>query len=78
MAASNNFQTLAPSLGRSRWLAVGLFLLALVPGPLALGWLVLLGCDPYLVNDASARLPLGLTAGPAFAVLGALIFGYRP
>ncbi|MCB0163280.1 MAG: histidine kinase dimerization/phosphoacceptor domain-containing protein, partial [Anaerolineae bacterium] len=78
MAASNNFQTLAPSLDRSRWLAVGLFLLALVPGPLALGWLVLLGCDPYLVNDASARLPLGLTVGPAFAVLGGLIFGYRP
>ncbi|MCB0212328.1 MAG: hypothetical protein KDJ52_23505 [Anaerolineae bacterium] len=78
MAASNNLQTLAPSLDRSRWLAVGLFLLALVPGPVALGWLVLLGCDPYLVNDASARLPLGLTAGPAFAVLGGLIFRYRP
>jgi hypothetical protein len=56
---------------------VGLFLLTLV-GPLATGWLVLLGCDPFSINDASLRMPLGLTAGPAFAILGSLIFVYRP
>ena len=78
MTLPNSARSLPSKQLRFRWLTVGLFLLALAPGPVALGWLVLLGCDPYLVNDASARLPLGLTAGPAFAILGGLIFRYRP
>lgn len=38
----------------------------------------MLGCDPFSTNDASARLPIGLIGGPAFAILGTLIFVYRP
>jgi len=77
MTSLNSVKTLSSSRSPSRWLAVGLFLLTLV-GPLATGWLVLLGCDPFSINDASLRMPLGLTAGSAFAILGSLIFVYRP
>lgn len=59
MTLPNSARPLPSKQLRFRWLTVGLFLLALAPGPVALGWLVLLGCDPYLVNDASARLPSG-------------------
>ena len=61
----------------SRWLISGLFLLTL-SGPLAIGWLARLGCNPFSVNDASARVLTGLLAGPAFAILGVLILVYRP
>jgi signal transduction histidine kinase len=77
MTLLNSVKSLFPPRSRSRWLAAGLFMLALA-GPLATGWLVLAGCDPFSINDASARLPLGLTSGPAFAILGSLIFVYRP
>lgn len=75
MAPRNRKHILSRS--RSRWLALGLFLLALT-GPLATGWQTLLGCDPFAINDASLRLPLSFAFGPAFATLGSLIVVYRP
>ncbi len=77
MTAINHSETLSTSKVPSRFLAAGLFLLALV-GPLAIGRLAWLGCDPFSVNDASARVLTSLLAGPAFAILGILIFFYRP
>ncbi len=61
----------------SPWLAVLLFALA-TAGLLLLGRLVQLGCDPYTINDASTRLISGIISSVAFAVLGTLIFLYRP
>lgn len=58
-------------------LAAILFVLA-TSGLWALGRLVQLGCDPYTINDASTRLISGIVSGVAFAVLGTLIFLYRP
>ena len=77
IASPDTAQAVSPPQRPSRQLAVGLFLLTL-SGTLAIGWLTLAGCDPYSINDASTRLPLSLTSGPAFAILGTLIFLYRP
>lgn len=77
MTAFNAEQTVAAPRSPSRWLAAVLFLLALT-GPLAIGWLTLLGCDPYSVNFASSRMLLSIIDGLLFAILGALIFVYRP
>lgn len=64
-------------LSRSRWLALGLFLLA-SSGSLAMVWLMRLGCDPFSVSDASARTLLSFVLGPLYGILGSLIFVYRP
>ena len=77
MTTLNRTQTLSPARSPSRWLAVALCTLTLA-GPLAIGWLVLAGCDPFSINDGTVRIPLSFTSGPAFAVLGSLIFVYRP
>ncbi|NKQ36009.1 MAG: hypothetical protein HF973_10400 [Chloroflexi bacterium] len=61
----------------SWWLAVILFLLATAGLPL-MGWLVQLGCDPYSINQASTRLISGIISSLSFAILGTLIFLYRP
>lgn len=61
----------------SWWLAVLLSVLA-TGGLLMLGRLVQLGCDPYTINDASTRLVSGIVSSVAFAILGTLIFLYRP
>ncbi|MEM9777466.1 MAG: ATP-binding protein, partial [Chloroflexota bacterium] len=47
-------------------------------GPLATGLLTWAGCDPLAINDGDTRTPLGLISGPAFAIIGSLIFVYRP
>lgn len=60
----------------SRWLAAGLFLLA-TAGLLVLGWLTLLGCNPYSINQASTRLVSSIISTLSFALLGTLIFLYR-
>ena len=60
-----------------RWLTAGLLLITLI-GPLATGLLTLAGCDPLAINDGELRMPLSLFSGPAFAILGGLIFVYRP
>ena len=75
MSIRDHTQTLSQS--RLRWPALGMFLLALT-GPLAIARLAWLGCDPFAVSDASARVLTSLLAGPAFAILGILIFLYRP
>ena len=54
-----------------------LFLLA-ISGLLVMGWLTLLGCDPYSINQASTRLVSGIISSVSFAILGTLIFLYRP
>lgn len=79
MTSYNSGQILSPSqsASRQRWLAAGLFLLALL-GPLATGWLLLAGCDPAAMIGGYGRFFIGLASGLSFAILGTLIFVYRP
>ena len=78
MVTLNNTHTpLHPPQKPSRWLAAGLFLLA-TAGLLVTGWLIQLGCDPYAITDASSRFAGGIVSVTAFAILGSLIFLYRP
>lgn len=78
MTASNNLQTLSPPQSPSRWLVAGLIMLLTVTGPLATGWLVLAGCEPSSMIGGLSRFSIGLVSGSAFAILGGLIFVYRP
>jgi len=78
MATLNSARTSTQHRSQSSpWLAAILFLLA-TSGFWVMGWLVRLGCDPYSINQASTRLVSGILSGGAFAILGTLIFLYRP
>ena len=78
MVTLNNTHTpLHPPQKPSRWLAAGLFPLA-TAGLLVTGWLIQLDCDPYAITDASSRFAGGIVSVTAFAILGSLIFLYRP
>lgn len=76
MTALDSTQTVSLYRKPSRWLVIVLFLLTLT-GPLVIGWLIWLGCEPFSTSDASTRLFAGLPAGLAFALLGSFIFLYQ-
>jgi len=67
---------LKESVPRSRWLAIGLFLIALIT-QLALGWLTAIGCNRYS-DYGQVGLVIAAGSGLAFSLVGGLILFYRP
>jgi hypothetical protein len=76
MTSLNNFQTFSSQQLRSRWLAVGLFLLALSVAA-GHGWLASAGCARFSDLNGTQTMTV-ILSGLAFTILGALIFFYRP
>ena len=76
MTSFNNPKTESPPQTRSRWLAGGLFFVALT-SQFALGWLTAMGCSRF--SDYSpVGLFIAVASGLAFSLVGGLILFYRP
>jgi len=64
------------SVPRSRWLAGGLFTVAMA-SQLALGWLAAIGCSRFS-DYGPVGLFIAVASGLAFSLVGSLILFYRP
>lgn len=76
MVSANNSQTKSPPQAQSRWLAIGLFLVALT-SQFVLGGLTLAGCS-HFSDYGPVGLAVAIASGLAFSLVGGLILFYRP